>query len=103
MTRLALQVNIIPATILPPLFFLLPGEKLSTPRKLVSMMMFSFEVIRLSISTFDNLKYSHGQIDTLEIVLHELLDIVDIVFLVEATKTHKGVSISKELRKFHET
>ena len=38
-------------------------------------------------------KYSHGQVDTLEIVLHELLDIVDFIFLVEATKSHKGVSI----------
>ena len=31
------------------------------------------------------------QVDTLEIALHEMMDIVDIIFLVEATKTHKGV------------
>ena len=31
------------------------------------------------------------QVDTLEIALHEMIDIVDIIFLVEATKTHKGV------------
>ena len=39
--------------------------------------------------------------DTLEIALHELLDVVDFVFLVEATRSHKGVSWSdQEKRNF---
>ena len=37
------------------------------------------------------------QVDTLEIALHEMMDIVDIIFLVEATKTHKGVGYCKWL------
>ena len=32
--------------------------------------------------------------DTLEIALHEQLDLVDKIFVVEATVTHKGVSHS---------
>ena len=63
------------------------------------MMMFSFEVIRFSqFRHFKILTFYPGQVDTLEIVLHELLDIVDMVFLVEATKSHKGVR--REARKF---
>ena len=31
------------------------------------------------------------EVDTLEIALRESLDLVDWVFLVESTKTHKGV------------
>ena len=53
----------------------LSGEMLKNPRKLVLMILFSFES------------------DTLEIGLHDWLDLVDYVFIVEATKTHKGVSI----------
>ena len=52
------------------------GEKLRNPRKIAIMMLFSFEV------------------DTLEITLRETLDLIDVVFLVEATKTHKGVMIT---------
>ena len=53
-----------------------PGlsHRMTSPRKLAIMMLFSFEV------------------DTLEIAFKEMLDIVDIVFLIEATKSHKGVS-----------
>ena len=49
------------------------GELLPSPRNLVTMILFSFEV------------------DTLEIALKEMEDIVDVIFLVEATKSHKGV------------
>ena len=51
------------------------GEKLSKPRNLAIMMLFSFEV------------------DTLEIALRETLDLIDVFFLVESTKSHKGVYI----------
>ena len=50
-------------------------HKLDVPRKLAMMMLFSFEV------------------DTLEIALRDMLDIIDVVFLVESTKSHKGVSL----------
>ena len=40
-------------------------------------------------------QFSHSQVDTLEIALRDHLDIVDKVFLVEATKSHKGVSGSE--------
>ena len=53
----------------------LSGEILKTPRKIVLMILFSFES------------------DTLEIGLYDWLDLVDYVFIVEATKTHKGVGI----------
>ena len=46
----------------------------TTPRKLVLMVLFSFEA------------------DTLEIGLYDWLDLVDYVFIVEATKTHKGAT-----------
>ena len=52
----------------------LTGKLLSSPRKLVLMMLFGFEV------------------DTLEISLREQLNWVDTVFIVEATTTPKGVS-----------
>ena len=45
------------------------------------MMMFGFEV------------------DTLEVSLREQLDMVDTVFLVEATTTTKGVSITRTILK----
>ena len=48
-------------------------QKLETQRRLALMLLFSFEV------------------DTLEITLHEVLDLVDVVFLVESTLTHKAV------------
>ena len=51
----------------------LTGERLARPRKVVLMMMFSFEV------------------DTLEISLREQMDWVDKIFIVEATTTTKGV------------
>ena len=53
----------------------LSGQILHNPRRLVVMMLFAFEA------------------DTLEIALHDWLDLVDFVFLVEATRTHKGVSM----------
>ena len=49
------------------------GELMVTPRRLVTMILFSFEL------------------DTLEIAIREMMDIVDVIFLVEATKSHKGV------------
>ena len=51
----------------------LSGERLEQPRKLGLMILFAFEA------------------DTLEIALYDALDLVDFVFIVEATKTHKGV------------
>ena len=51
----------------------LTGEILGKPRKVVLMILFSFEV------------------DTLEIALREQLDLLDKVFLVESTITNKGV------------
>ena len=51
----------------------LTGEILGKPRKVVLMILFSFEV------------------DTLEIALREQLDLLDKVFLVESTVTNKGV------------
>ena len=50
----------------------LEGPRLSEPRKVVMMILFGFEV------------------DTLEIALREQLDIVDKMFIVESTVTHKG-------------
>ena len=51
----------------------LSGERLVGSRKLGLMILFAFEA------------------DTLEIALYDSLDLVDFVFIVEATKTHKGV------------
>ena len=56
---------------------------LKTPRKIVLMILFSFES------------------DTLEIGLYDWLDLVDYVFIVEATKTHKGVGIVFYCLVFH--
>lgn len=52
------------------------GELMVTPRRLVTMILFSFEL------------------DTLEIAIREMMDIVDVIFLVEATKSHKGVNLT---------
>ena len=52
----------------------LTGEHLQQPRKLVLMTLFSFEA------------------DTLEIMLKEQQDLVDFIFIVEGSSTHKGVS-----------
>ena len=54
-----------------------PGltSALKRPRKIVLMMLFSFEV------------------DTLEVSLREQHDVVDKIFLVESSSTHKGVRI----------
>ena len=57
----------------------LTGARLASPRRLVLMILFSFEV------------------DTLEIALREMIDIVDVIFLVEATKSHKGVILTSEI------
>ena len=57
----------------------LTGTRLAEPRRLVLMILFSFEV------------------DTLEIALREMIDIVDVIFLVEATKSHKGVTLTPEI------
>ena len=59
------------------------GELMVTPRHLVTMILFSVEV------------------DTLEIALKEMMDIVDVIFLVEATKSHKGVCIFFYLKLFY--
>ena len=52
----------------------LTGERLSRPRKLVLMFLFGFEL------------------DVLEISLREQQDLVDKIFLVESSATHRGVS-----------
>ena len=54
----------------------LTGERLARPRKLVLMFLFGFEV------------------DTLEIALREQQDLVDKIFLVESSATHRGVCLS---------
>ena len=51
----------------------LTGKRLNSPRKLFLMFLFSFEV------------------DTLEIALKEQQDMLEKVFLVESTLSHKGV------------
>ena len=51
----------------------LNGERLKNQRNIAVMILFSFEA------------------DTLEIAFYQLIDLVDVIFLVEATKTHKGV------------
>ena len=53
----------------------LTGKRLKKPRKVVLMILFSFEV------------------DTLEIALREQMDLLDKIFIVESTITHKGVTI----------
>ena len=53
----------------------LTGDRLHNPRKLVLMVLFSFEV------------------DTLEIMLKEVQDMVDFIFIVEGSTTHRGVCI----------
>ena len=52
----------------------LTGRLLDHPRKVILMMLFSFEV------------------DVLEISLREQIDLVDRIFIVEATTTTKGVN-----------
>ena len=52
----------------------LTGRRLASPRKLVLLFLFGFEA------------------DVLEIALREQLDLVDKVFLVESTVSHRGVS-----------
>ena len=52
----------------------LTGELLESPRKIILMMIFSFEV------------------DTLEVALKEQQDMVDKIFIVESSVTYKGVS-----------
>ena len=51
------------------------GPRLDTPRQLVLMILFGFEV------------------DTLEIALREQMELVDKIFVVESNFTHKGVSV----------
>ena len=57
----------------------LAGHLLPKPRQIVLLIKFGFDV------------------DTLEIALREQIDLVNKVFLVESTKTHKGVNIKKRL------
>ena len=52
----------------------LTGRRLERPRKIILMILFAFEV------------------DTLEIALREQMELLDKVFIVESTLTHKGVS-----------
>ena len=52
----------------------LTGRRLASPRKLVLLFLFGCEA------------------DVLEIALREQLDLVDKVFLVESTVSHRGVS-----------
>ena len=62
--------------VLRDIYFFLAGHLLLKPRKMVLLIKFGFEV------------------DTLEIALREQIDLIDRVFLVESTKTHKGVNKS---------
>ena len=55
----------------------LTGRRLDHPRKVILMILFSFEV------------------DVLEIALREQIDWVDRIFIIEATTTTKGVNICK--------
>ena len=55
----------------------LTGEIMKHPRRVALMILFGFEV------------------DTLEIALREQHQMVDKVFLVESTKTHKGVGLTR--------
>ena len=59
------------------------GKQLPRKRKIVHMLLFSFEVTPVSLLIL-------AQVDTLEIHLRETADLVDHYFLVEATITHKG-------------
>ena len=52
----------------------LSGELLESPRKIILMVIFSFEV------------------DTLEVALKEQQDMVDMIFIVESSVAYKGVS-----------
>ena len=54
------------------------------------MILFGFEVFR-HCCTLTSLIV---EVDVLEIALREQLDLVDHIFIVEATVTHKGVGIS---------
>ena len=49
------------------------GNLLEKPRKIILLIVFGFDV------------------DTLEIALREQVNLLDKIFLVESTKTHKGV------------
>ena len=53
--------------------FFFAGNLLKKPRRLILLIVFGFDV------------------DTLEIALREQESLVDKIFLVESTKTHKGV------------
>ena len=56
------------------------------------MILFGFEVANSCFCcTFTSLI---AEVDVLEIALREQLDLVDHVFIVEATVTHKGVGIT---------
>ena len=54
----------------------LSGERLNKPRKIVLMFLFGFEA------------------DVLEIALKQQHDLVDKIFLVESSSSHRGVSLS---------
>ena len=60
----------------------LTGERLERPRKLVLLFLFSFEL------------------DVLEIALREQQDLVDKIFLVESSATHRGVRIFHNISDF---
>ena len=90
----------------------LTGEVLSSPRKLVLLLLFSFEADTLEVKTritkraktlnanvnrtiammkcIGKIKYA--VINFLKVALKEQQDMVDKIFLVEATTTHKAVS-----------
>ena len=55
----------------------LTGRRFMEPRKLVLLILFGFEV------------------DVLEIALKQQQDLVDKIFLVESTSTHRGVGLEK--------
>ena len=57
----------------------LSGKLLEKPRKIVLMLMFGFEV------------------DTLEIALKQQQDLVDKIFLIESSYTHRGVSFKNSI------
>ena len=60
------------------------GVRLRDPRRIVLMVLFSFEV------------------DTLEILLMEHLDLLEKIFIVESSWSHKGVMHKSLLQLFHD-
>ena len=61
------------------------GALLPKPRKIALMLLFSFEVVHFLTFLFCGFK-----VDTLEVMLREVSDLVVKIFIVENTVTHRG-------------